>query len=733
MRISFVFSALILTIGLFATAKSGMTLVEASRDYQRVGQLSELAEARTAWIDGTVALSLERSVTQVALALDEPAPQALVDLINQQRQLSDRLFNSTKRQLDTIRELPSQSKFATQASELRAQVGALRDEVDIMLANGSAKRRAARAYNLPFELKEAISSLKNLSDLMIYKNNLTSSQAASLSILQERAWEIREFGGRARTYYAIATLTGRPFDAQTKAAVAIENTRSFGAWQNVDNTLANGEVPPELQQMASAAQAAYFGTYIDAINTLDAEMTSNGFGDVIDYSISFDSFFQLSSDALGQAAGLSKEAGAALLTYWGKRRTAAWNSLVINGVILALVVALVLGALIIVRKRVTSRLEAVTEALVATSNGDFENSVEKRKNDLREIGDLATSLGDLSRMLATADTAKQQQEADQEVQARVVSELSTGLRQMSDGNLGHTISAPFGGRYETLRGDYHASCERLRQLVGSVVESSQQINTSSHEVQGATSDLARRTENQAASLEETVAALDELATGVKATAQGAGKADEFVLATKDHAEKGGVIVHQAVDAMQQIKASSDEISQIIGLIDDIAFQTNLLALNAGVEAARAGEAGRGFAVVASEVRALAQRATEAAKQISDLINSSSQHVQRGVSLVSDTGTSLTQIVGMVEEISGLVSEISTASKNQASNLSEVNVSVTQLDRVTQQNAGMVQQLSAASSETTKGAEALKRSTKLFSFEGDAQQSTVQAVPFRRSA
>jgi methyl-accepting chemotaxis protein len=212
----------------------------------------------------------------------------------------------------------------------------------------------------------------------------------------------------------------------------------------------------------------------------------------------------------------------------------------------------------------------------------------------------------------------------------------------------------------------------------------------------ASDDLSRRTEQQAASLEETAAALDEITATVKKSAEGATHAHQVVAAADEDAKKSAVVVREAVQAMDAIAKSSQQISQIIGVIDEIAFQTNLLALNAGVEAARAGDAGRGFAVVASEVRALAQRSAEAAKEIKGLISASSIQVTNGVRLVAETGQSLERIMLQVTEINDVVSGIAAGAKEQATGLAEVNTAINQMDQVTQQNAAMVEQSTAAS-------------------------------------
>jgi methyl-accepting chemotaxis protein len=226
------------------------------------------------------------------------------------------------------------------------------------------------------------------------------------------------------------------------------------------------------------------------------------------------------------------------------------------------------------------------------------------------------------------------------------------------------------------------------------------------EIAQASDGLSKRTEQQAASLEETAAALDQITATVKKTAEGALHARKVVSDATAETEKSGQVVKDAVGAMTGIEESARHISQIIGVIDEIAFQTNLLALNAGVEAARAGDAGKGFAVVASEVRALAQRSAEAAKEIKALISTSTDQVAQGVARVDETGRALERIAAYVAQINSVVAEIASSAQEQATGLHEVNTAVNQMDQMTQQNAAMVEQATAASHSLREEAEGL---------------------------
>ncbi len=301
--------------------------------------------------------------------------------------------------------------------------------------------------------------------------------------------------------------------------------------------------------------------------------------------------------------------------------------------------------------------------------------------------------------------------ADQ--QATVVQRLADGLGSLAAGDLTCDMTEAFAPEYERLRTDFNGAVAELRGVISTIVANTGAIRSGTGEISQASDDLSRRTEQQAASLEETAAALDHITATVRKTAEGATAVQAVVASAKTDVEHGEAVVKDAVTAMSEIEKSANEIGQIIGVIDEIAFQTNLLALNAGVEAARAGDAGRGFAVVASEVRALAQRSAEAAKEIKALISNSSGHVGRGVTLVRETGTALTRILGQVTQINGTVGEIAASAQEQASSLAQVNTAVNQMDQVTQQNAAMVEESTAASHSLAQDTAELERLTTRF--------------------
>jgi methyl-accepting chemotaxis protein len=310
------------------------------------------------------------------------------------------------------------------------------------------------------------------------------------------------------------------------------------------------------------------------------------------------------------------------------------------------------------------------------------------------------------RAAAEADRREQaERQARAEEQAAVVGDLANGLAQLATGNLTGRLSS-FPQDYRQLEDDFNAAITKLQETISVIAGNTEGIRSGTGEISQAADNLSKRTEQQAASLEETAAALDEITATVRKTADGANHARQVVSTAKSDAERSGEIVGNAVAAMSEIEKSSAQISQIIGVIDEIAFQTNLLALNAGVEAARAGDAGKGFAVVASEVRALAQRSAEAAKEIKALISASTSQVASGVQLVGETGKALDRIAQQVTEINAIVAEIAASAQEQSTALAEVNTAVNQMDQMTQQNAAMVEESTAASHSLAQEAEKL---------------------------
>jgi methyl-accepting chemotaxis protein len=326
---------------------------------------------------------------------------------------------------------------------------------------------------------------------------------------------------------------------------------------------------------------------------------------------------------------------------------------------------------------------------------------------------------------------KAEEEAIRKEREMVSASIGAGLAKLAAKDLTFRMTDDLPEAYRQLQQDFNAALGQLEAAMGNISEGARTIIATTQEISGAADDLSKRTEQQAAALEETTAALKEVTATVRNAADGAAHGAAIVGATKTEAEQSGGVVGQAVEAMGRIEKSSQEIAQIIGVIDEIAFQTNLLALNAGVEAARAGESGKGFAVVASEVRALAQRSAEAAKEIKSLISASSSQVVQGVQLVDQTGKALARIVVQFEEINRVVGNIANGAKDQATSLTEVNAALGQMDVNTQKNAAMVEETTAATHSLRREIEALEQKVDEFNIDSVPGGRSSRMAPAHR--
>lgn len=348
----------------------------------------------------------------------------------------------------------------------------------------------------------------------------------------------------------------------------------------------------------------------------------------------------------------------------------------------------------LLRRMISLPLLSLTSVLSEMTAGRYDQNIPlaDRKD---EIGVIGRSLQALAAELMRGREAEAARLRRAEEQSQVTAILGEALLAIADGKLTHDLEEPFPEEYETLRENFNRVVANMRAAMSQVAETSDRIRLGADEMTRASDDLARRTEQQAATLEQTAASLDVLSGSIRATADGAHDLTETVREANTLVDENSEVMRKAVEAMSSIEKSSSRIGEIVDMIDEIAFQTNILALNAGVEAARAGEAGRGFAVVASEVRGLAERASDAARQIGQLVDAASQEVRAGVQLVEKSGGTLDSVVEKVSAILELIGNITTGAEDQANGVVEINSAMSELDRVTQQNAAMAEEASAA--------------------------------------
>ena len=304
-------------------------------------------------------------------------------------------------------------------------------------------------------------------------------------------------------------------------------------------------------------------------------------------------------------------------------------------------------------------------------------------------------------------------------------------RQVADGNLAVPITVNGRDECAMMMQSLQNMQTNLSRLVTNVRQGSEGVATASAEIAQGNNDLSARTEQQASALEETAASMEELSSTVKQNADSARQANQLAQSASSVAVQGGKVVDQVVETMKGINDSSRKISDIISVIDGIAFQTNILALNAAVEAARAGEQGRGFAVVASEVRSLAGRSAEAAKEIKSLINASVERVEHGTALVDQAGTTMTEVVDSIRRVTDIMGEISAASSEQSQGVAQVGEAVSQMDQATQQNAALVEQMAAAASSLKGQAQDLVQVVAAFKVEGGSDRGHLSTMAAAR--
>jgi len=569
----------------------------------------------------------------------------------------------------------------------------------------------------------------------------------ALSLLSHGTLEIQGLG--YDVYRILSYQTGTP---EENAAVARFRVTAAGGLLVFDRAAA-------LDPADAATITAFKGRFSALVRALDAQdrvaETTNGFtlgshdkaadldlsARVAQKQIALDSAIDVLADDtqhfLDQAAAGNRAAVS---------RLQASTRHAIRMMIAAGSLAVVIGGgglLWIVSTKVVRPLRRLSEAMRRLARSDLAVVIEGQ--DRRdEIGLMAGAVQvfkenalratvlEAEAAAARTREAQTRREADAErqeaarAQAAVVDGLATGLEKLSVGDLEFRLGTPFRQDYETLRADFNAAMDRLRDTMLGIADTTRGVRSGAGELTHAADDLARRTEQQAASLEETAAALDQITATVRKTAENVAAARDTAVAARSKADQSALVVRDTIGAVSGIEASSKQIGTIIGVIDEIAFQTNLLALNAGVEAARAGDAGRGFAVVATEVRALAQRSADAAREIKALIAASNGQVKTGVALVAETGLALGQIAEQVVKLNGLVTEIAGAAQEQAAGLAEVNTAVNQMDRTTQQNAAMVEQSTAASHSLVAEAETLERLVGRFRIGAERGGGTVAA-------
>jgi methyl-accepting chemotaxis protein len=653
--------------------------------------------------------------------------KAFADAMRNQRAATDKALNTWKQRLSDYSKSSPGTRFAKNlesADSRLADIGRMRTSVDALAIEGA---KTVEFYT------QAISSLIAVVDAIseMSEDGRVIRQASALAS-QIRRWEFTA-QGRALGAQGFAAGQFTPQGYQQFMRVQVLSDaygamfRRYATPAQVEfvNKALQGPAQDELMRLRQLAGDSPFNNNMKSVSGPQWFEAATKYVDLLKNTED-----RLVSDFTAVVQTVAAEAR------WG-----FWGLLLLSLGLLAVTGAVVAIVVLSITRPVGQLVD--TMGALAKGQNDIEVPGADRGDELGHMAravlifrDAAVEKNRLEAASAdqqkATETERQRNEAARAAAAaqvkHVVDALGAGLEQLAKGALTYRIGEEFADEYKKVQGDFNEAIAQLQETIGSIVTSVREVSNAAAEISTSTTDLSQRTEEQAASLEETSASMEEISATVKQNAENAQQANQFAVSTREVAGRGGEVVAEAVKAMSRIEDSSRKISDIIGVIDEIARQTNLLALNAAVEAARAGEAGRGFAVVASEVRSLAQRSSQAAKDIKDLIVNSSGQVQEGVELVNRAGTSLNEILASIKKVADIVSDIAAASAEQATGLEQVNKALTQMDEVTQQNSALVEENAATAKTLEQQAGAMDERVAFFRIDSAAAAEPARVQP-----
>ncbi|AMJ62017.1 methyl-accepting chemotaxis protein [Bosea sp. PAMC 26642] len=710
-------------------------------DVQTNTRLSTLVGADRALLLAGNAIRTNRGQAQTSVQASDDAT-AIIKTVEQANRKE--LANAVAKLQAT--DLPDRIALADGISEREKQTETKLPEMYAEASKPKPQRTLAATmpwYNGVGDIESAILKASDATSTAV---RLADPVLADLQAFKSAGWRVRSSYGTQCSVLRPALGSGKALEPAQQRALGELRGATNASLAQLKQLGARAGVSPELARkvgvMASEVEAA--NTAMDGL----VGKLGQGAGSVIgaeEWTKQCNAPFTSIVAAVVQSLDDMETVASSQLSW-------AWTKLAVMGGLLVGLLILCVMSWRGVQRRIARPLVSLNAALVGMQAGDFsqpvpsapyadeigalsgglesyrrsalelESSRQNRETGLRADAEQAANTQALVRDVATIVAAARAGDFSQSADAGAVegplkelvegineinavvdsatSEFALALQAVAGGDLTSRIETGYLGKFAELKGAINETVDRLSSTVRTIQTTSSDVGLAAREINMGADDLSKRTEEQASSLEETAATTEELAASVKASAQGARQAATIADEAMQAAQSGGAIATEAVAAMARIETASQKISDIIRVIDDIAFQTNLLALNAAVEAARAGDAGKGFAVVASEVRTLAQRSSSAAKDISGLISSSNEEVTGGVKLVRQAGEQLARILEASRKVASTIAEISTASAEQANGIDEMSQAVAHLDEMTQQNAALAEQSAASAGSLT---------------------------------
>jgi len=687
---------LALGLVLISVVVAGLLVNTMLRDWRGFSALTSSSEATTAVAkvsQATIELSLERSLTQVSLNLDEPIGGDLKKMLDGQRELADRLFADAQATLATSTRIPSREEISRRLDGLLRTMEGLRQEADAQLSRPLTSRDAGKVDNIPSRIKKTVLDINSLSTtLRSFIQDVLPVISATDKII-EQAWIIREFGGRERTLFAIATARQEPISRADIAYMFENHGKALQAWWEIDNTMRYAGLDPELVEAIKTVGSSYFQNYEVLRKQLISESEAGN------YSVDFQTLFARSEAALQTAIALLNTAAENNQQNVAEGLSSATTNLVIEAVVALIVVLAVAFVGWFMVARVMRPLTAMTSAMRRLADQDVETVIPALgRSD--EIGDMAAAVQVFKDNMIETERLRVAQSEDQaakEQRQRAVEQAIAEFEQSASAAIENVGGAL--GQLEGLANSLTATAEQTSLQSANAASSSQEASSNVQTVAASAEQLSASVREISGQVSQSNTMSKQAVTNAEGTSQ----------------------------RVQGLADAANRIGDVVGMISDIAAQTNLLALNATIEAARAGEAGKGFAVVASEVKSLAEQTGKATTEIGDQIGAMQSATHDAVDAIKDIAGLIASMDEISTTIAAAVEEQGTATGEIASNVQQAANRSQDVDDSIKDVSQAAEKTGQASSEVLNASSELGRQTEDLRGQIDRFLSAIRAA------